>query len=307
MLKEETNLLDLDRIQRELTAKLDKMNKDIEILKYDLNSHIQLYEVTKDISKYLNEEDIFNIFKDKLNKFIVYRECLFIKKQTLDLEISEDDFIFKLNINDKILGYLVLKGCKSSIDKEKFSILAEQFLLTLKRAKLYQQVQELSIIDSLTGLFNRRYFLERLEEEIERTKKFSLYLSFLMLDIDNFKYYNDNFGHLVGDAILKNTSSVIKENTRHIDLVARYGGEEFAILLPETTKTGAYFAAERIRKNLEKQTIRAYDEELNITVSIGVASLPEDATTSLELIERSDKALYKAKRFGKNRVCIYKA
>lgn len=306
-LKEEAIFLDLDKIQKELDSKLNKIYKDIEAIKQNLESQVQLYEITKDVSKYLNEEDIFDVFKDKLNKFIYYKDCLFIKKQTLDVETKADDFIFKLTINDEVLGFLILKDCKSSLEQEKFSILAEQFLIALKRAKLYQKVQELSITDSLTGLFNRRYFLERLEEEIERTKRFGISLSFLMLDIDNFKYYNDNFGHLVGDAILRNIASVIKENTRQIDLVARYGGEEFAILLPETIKTGAYFAAERIRKNLEKQIIRTYDEELRVTVSIGVSSLPEDANTSLELIERSDIALYEAKRLGKNRVCIYKA
>jgi len=282
------------------------INKIIEGIKNDLQLQIQLYEASKKIYSFLEEDKIFSNFKEILSNFVGFKECLFIKKSSLDIEPKDTDTVFTLKSNSEIYGFLLLKGLISTEEKEKFYILAQQFLLSLRRAKFYQKVQELSIMDSLTDLYNRRYFLERLKEEINRANKLKLIFSLIMIDIDDFKKCNDSFGHLVGDYVLREVAKIIKENTRHIDLVCRYGGEEFCVLFPETTKEGASFAAERIRKNLENKTIEAYDEELKVTISIGVASFPEDGKTDAELIEKSDIALYIAKTKGKNQVYTYK-
>ena len=171
---------------------------------------------------------------------------------------------------------------------------------------MYETVEALAITDSLTGLYTRRYFFERLNEELNRSKKYGLRFSFLMIDIDDFKKCNDTHGHLVGDVILKDVSRIIKEGVREIDLVARYGGEEFSIILPETDKNGAMLAAERVRKKIDENVFKAYDEILKVTVSIGVSVYPEDGSDAGEIVERADKALYAAKNSGKNIVCEYK-
>jgi diguanylate cyclase (GGDEF)-like protein len=126
-----------------------------------------------------------------------------------------------------------------------------------------------------------------------------------MTDIDYFKIYNDRYGHLVGDAILKEVSASIKENVRQIDIVGRYGGEEFCIILAETGKEEAMQAAQRIRGAIEGKLIRVYDEYIKVTVSIGASIFPEHAKDADKLIDCADQALYKAKQAGRNRVTIY--
>ncbi len=252
----------------------------------------------------MKEEEVFEIFRDKLKTILNIKDCLFIKKPQIDYAAYKGDFVSKVRIDAKTVGFLIAKGIIKKEDEEILYILTQQFLLGLKRARFYRRVQELSITDSLTQLLNRRYFLERLDEEINRAREFNLEFSFLMVDIDHFKDYNDRFGHLAGDIVLRQTSRIIKKSTRQIDLVGRYGGEEFSILLPETSKQGAYLAAERIRKSLEAKKIKAYDESLNVTISIGLCSFPKDAKTEDEIIDKADLALYQAKNKGRNQVCI---
>ena len=125
-----------------------------------------------------------------------------------------------------------------------------------------------------------------------------------MVDIDHFKTFNDRYGHLVGDAILRSISDRIKENIRQVDLIGRYGGEEFSVILTETDKEGALLAAERIRRAVEANDINIYDESLKISVSIGIAVFPGDAVRPETLIEKADRALYQAKQTGRNKVCV---
>jgi len=128
-----------------------------------------------------------------------------------------------------------------------------------------------------------------------------------MIDIDYFKDFNDRYGHIVGDAILRELSRTIQENIRQIDLIGRYGGEEFSIILSQTDKDAAQFVAERIRLAIQDKRIRVYDEELKITVSIGISTYPYDGKGIERLIDKADSALYQAKQAGKNKVCAYKA
>ncbi|MDD2688563.1 MAG: GGDEF domain-containing protein, partial [Candidatus Omnitrophica bacterium] len=168
-----------------------------------------------------------------------------------------------------------------------------------------QRVQELTITDGLTQVFNRRHFLDRCNEELERSKKLRYCFSFLIVDLDYFKKYNDHYGHLVGDVILREVTKEIKENIRQVDFMGRYGGEELSIVLTETDKEKAGFAAERIRQAIESKSIRAYDEDLKITVSIGLATFPDDSPDIQGLIERGDEALYIAKEAGRNQVRVF--
>ncbi len=188
---------------------------------------------------------------------------------------------------------------------ERCGILVSQFALAIRRIRLYERVQELAIHDGLTGLFVRRHFLARLQEEMARAARRELSFAFLMVDIDHFKLINDHHGHLVGDAVLRELAALLRTQVREVDLLGRYGGEEFALGLPETDMAHAEMAAERIRRAVEQTTFRAYDEHLTMTVSIGVAAFPHDAVDVTELVEHADAALYKAKLGGRNRVCLF--
>lgn len=186
---------------------------------------------------------------------------------------------------------------------ENFTILASQFAIQFQKVILYEKVEEMSITDSLTEVSNRRHFLEKLSEELRRSMRHKSNLSFLMLDLDHFKEKNDMFGHLVGDVILKEVAVILKSNLREIDIIGRYGGEEFAIALAGIGRDGAHQVAERIRESIEGAVFKAYDEVVSSTVSIGISVFPDEGVDIDSLIESADKALYKAKETGRNRVC----
>lgn len=280
-----------------------RIKKDGDDLEKTFRDTETLYDITSEICKYLDIDKVFASFKEQVNRYINISECKFFKNET-DLPLDKNYIIIPLTVENKSIGFLLANGIKSE-DKDKFHILTQQFLLGLKRAFLYQKVQESAIMDDLTQVFSRRHSLERLKEEIERSNKFKYHISFLMVDIDRFKECNDRYGHLVGDGILREVSKTIKENLRQIDFIGRYGGEEFLIILSETDKMQARVASERIRQAIENKHIRIYDEDLRVTVSIGVSSFPEDGKQVEELIENSDAALYQAKVTGRNRVCLY--
>lgn len=282
--------------------RLKKGNSDLE---RSVEETTALYDITEDIFKSLDEEKIFALFKERINRYIKVETCEFLKENS-DLSLYKNHAVLPLMIKKKTIGYLVAVGVEDK-DLDKFQILAQQFLIGIKRAHLYQRVQELTITDSLTQVFNRRYFFERFNEEMARSRKFNLKLSFLMIDIDHFKEYNDQYGHLVGDGILKEITKTIKENMRQIDFIGRYGGEELSIILSETDKEQARYAAERIRQSIESKRISVYDEDLKVTISIGISSFPDDANEDSALIERADEALYQAKQTGRNRTCAYEA
>ena len=214
---------------------------------------------------------------------------------------SDRSFIALPLLSEKIpIGILTIVGAEEE-QTESFSILAEQLSLELKKINLYERVQELAITDGLTGIYVRRHFLERLNEELTRCKKRGFELSLLMIDLDHFKQCNDTHGHLVGDIALKEIAKIMREYVRQVDLVGRYGGEEFVIALPDTDKKSAMNVAERIRMSVEKHKFRAYDETIEMTISIGVANFPENGQDMVTLIDRADQALYKAKAEGRNK------
>ena len=128
-----------------------------------------------------------------------------------------------------------------------------------------------------------------------------------MVDLDHFKSFNDNYGHLVGDAILKEAAKIIQATIRQIDFLGRYGGEELSVILTETDKGQASLAAERIRQAVASKPFLVYDEGLKVTISIGISTFPEDAEKVSDLIDKADKALYLAKQSGRNKVCLYEA
>jgi len=186
-----------------------------------------------------------------------------------------------------------------------FSEVAEQVAIAIEKAIIYEKTKEASMRDELTRLYNRRYFFEYLEKESLRADRYNKNFSILMLDIDHFKNFNDKNGHIKGDNVLKQMAQLIGNKLRCSDVVARYGGEEFIILLPETQKKAAIIAAEKLRKAIEDFKYEGGENqpEGRLTVTIGVATWPDDAAFTSELIDIADKALYLGKKQGRNRVC----
>lgn len=226
---------------------------------------------------------------------------LVLSNRVIGVGILENFSLRGIESREKTAGRQVSEEEITSV----FSILMTQFALQMQKARLYEEVEKLSITDGLTQVSLRRYFLHRFEEELKRSRHHGLVLSFLMVDIDHFKNYNDKYGHLVGDAVLKEIAKMLREGVREVDFVGRYGGEEFCAMLPETHKKGAYEVAERVRWLVENCHFKAYDEETSLTISIGVSTFPADADTGQELIDKADAALLKAKESGRNRVYQY--
>jgi diguanylate cyclase (GGDEF)-like protein len=164
---------------------------------------------------------------------------------------------------------------------------------------IYERTERSAVTDGLTGLFNHAYFLQALRQEVLRSKRHGLKASLLLLDVDDFKRVNDELGHVEGDRALMRATAVIRDSVREIDVAARYGGEEFAVLLPDTSRLGAFVVAERIRARIEERFRRG---RANVTVSGGIAVYPDDAGTPADLIVQADAGLYRAKAAGTNRV-----
>ena len=289
---------DLEDLHRSKQAVIrDKERSAEEMLK-----NFTLYDITKEIAKTLHEEEAFNVFKQKLAQHLSCRECHYITKQ--QGQMIDGYFVYNLKSRGEEAGCIALKGI-SEEDQEKAVILGHQFALALQRIRLYEEIERLAITDSLSGVYTRRYFQERLEEEISRVKLRKTEVSLLMIDVDHFKSINDTYGHLTGDQVLREAGKLIRDNIREIDIAGRYGGEEFAVVLPESGTPGAIQAAERIRYAVEKATIHAYDANLKITISIGLATYPTDCTSISELFDKADWALYRAKNVGRNQVCAF--
>jgi diguanylate cyclase len=169
---------------------------------------------------------------------------------------------------------------------------------------LNRQLEKISRIDGLTGLYNRRFWEEQFVMEYKRDKRSESPSSLLMLDIDNFKKVNDTFGHPAGDEVIKKLANIIKKAIRETDIAGRYGGEEFAVILPDTPVANVEFVAERIRRLVEKCVV-VYDEDnISFTVSIGIAGFKHTYKDSTQWLDMADKSLYQAKAAGKNRVIL---
>ena len=208
-------------------------------------------------------------------------------------------------IHDEVIGVLaVFSQLKQAYHFDHLRVLttiADQAALALENARLY----ELATIDGLTGLFVRRYFDQRLVEELLRSERYGSHFVLGLADLDNFKQLNDSHGHQAGDVFLKKSSAILQKNMRDTDLAARYGGEEFAFILPRTQLSEAQKVAERICEEIASTDFSLDGEKIQLTISIGLAGFPESGEgKAVDVIARADKALYLAKREGKNRVIL---
>lgn len=219
--------------------------------------------------------------------------------------------VIPLSVDHKLIGVMAVgKKEPYSFGPKQLLILSSlggQAAVAMANSMLYKKIEKLAITDGLTKVYNHRYFYKLVEEEAERCRRYQTVFSLIMLDLDHFKKFNDKYGHRAGDTALFNVARVLKASTRTIDVVSRYGGEEFAIVLPETEPASARAVAERIRKSIYDGYFSVSENQppVHVTVSIGVATSPYDATDINELIEMADKALYYSKETGKNRVSVW--
>jgi diguanylate cyclase (GGDEF)-like protein len=211
-----------------------------------------------------------------------------------------------LTIANRTSGVLLVYRGKPFDDEERqiVEIFGAQVALLIGQLNAREQIQGLADTDDLTGIANKRHFRRQLPQEMERARVYSLPLSLLMFDIDDFKEINDNFGHTVGDVVLSELCGAVREMLRPPDLFARFGGDEFAIILPHTDLAGACAVAERILKTVRTLTIPADDEGMiSCSISLGIAGFRNSDAAAGDIIRRADEQLYEAKRAGKNRYC----
>lgn len=238
-----------------------------------------------------------------------YQVCQELKKEEKTKEIPIIMLTSKAEPSDKVRG-LELGALDYVVKPFDEGELVARVNIQLRLKQLYealqeknQQLEKLANRDGLTGLYNHRYFHEQLSKDFLRARRYHESLSCIFLDIDYFKKFNDTYGHQTGDIVLSTLGQVIRDTIRDSDFAARYGGEEFAIILYHTERQTALHVAERLRQTVEHCDVRDKDNVLRITISLGVATFPhEQIHNHRQIVECADKALYKAKKNGRNRV-----
>ncbi|MBI3583701.1 MAG: sensor domain-containing diguanylate cyclase, partial [Nitrospinae bacterium] len=267
------------------------------------------YEAAKDVTFKIGEgvsgivaqtgESILIQDVSKDERFLYYKGKLpdIGSFMSIPLRLSDGRIIGVLNIHKREVNAF------HENDKILFNAIANNVANAIERAKIHEKVQKESMFDYLTRLHTRKYFIESSHREHSKAERYGGVFSIIMIDIDHFKYFNDTYGHLLGDEALKKVASLLKSNVRQGDVVSRYGGEEFAMLLPGTDKDGATLNAEKLKTRVEKELVLEIGNSLEkITITAGVASYPEDGKTVEEIIAMADKFLYIGKEIGRNRV-----
>jgi len=314
---------DLNRnLQRRLTEihAVSDINEIIHsTLDFERVGHLVLEIVSKVID--LPASALFII--DKRRDETLYSASFGVTQELADAPVAAfyrrsdatDDMFACTTVLDR--GNLMVVFCASGERLERLSkedrlllaTVANDLTVAVENSELYKLTKKLSITDELTGLFNYRYLLQRMDEEIERARRFGRPLSLLMIDADDFKLYNDTHGHIAGDGALAELAGVLHSAVRDIDVVCRYGGEEFAVLLPETDSEGAFVTAEKLREAVAGHRFPdgEGDSSQRITISLGLTSFPRSAGDREALLRQADHALYTAKRTGRNRVKAWRA
>ncbi len=247
----------------------------------------------------------------KLRKVIISNDVEKDKRYIEGSKRTKAEIAIPLLYNDKLLGVLNIESNeKNTFSEEDVKILQSVANLlsgAVENALLYKKMEELAEKDELTGLYNYRVFRRELSKELSRAKRYGKVFSLAMFDIDYFKEYNDNNGHDVGNIALKKVGAILKKESRFTDLPARFGGEEFIVILPETSKDGAFKYAERVRKNVEETKFPGEEKQPNgkLTISGGVAEFPDDGSTPEQILKAVDVAAYKAKNSGRNCIAKY--
>lgn len=275
-------------------AAISGFNRQVRNLKFALNDkNAQLLSTValEGMPLRVTSENIHNYGHDPIVQFLKSKEMALVPLKSKD------------KVNGIILADNFITGEPITKDGMRMLImLSNQAGLAIENSRLYEMTELRAHLDYLTDLWNHGYFQYLLHSEWERAKPLGTPLSLIILDIDDFKIYNDALGHQAGDSALKDLAAILKRQCRKIDYACRYGGEEFAVILPQTDRREAFLIAERLRESIKNNPF-AQEEILpskKMTVSLGLATYPQDADSPAELISAADKALYQAKRSGKN-------
>lgn len=259
---------------------------------------------------YEKRGDLFDqwVIKNRKRLIVVdtHQDFRFDVKETARRETLRSLIVVPLLQEARVMGTLRINSSRpetfTNDDLRLLDAIATLASSALSNAMLYERTEELAIRDSLTGVYLRRYFFDRLKDQHRRALLTQRPLSLLMCDLDHFKECNDRYGHGAGDLMLVRFAKILQETSEHA-LVARYGGEEFSVLLPETSKQEAVRLADAIRNQVEQFPFQIRRERIRMTVSIGVATVPDETLDMETLVQKADAALYRAKREGRNRVC----
>ena len=288
-------------------------------LAQEINENVELDKILKEfyvkIVSYLGENRIFYIFlvtykkKDIINiiEYPKYKDIKdFVKKYLTEKEnimvLENSNLLFYEIYSDRYNYMLVIECAKDEFLISELNFFVSETKLGFVRAILFGEVEELSRIDGLTQLYLRRYFINRLNDELLRAVRYNTEFSLIMIDIDFFKKINDTYGHLAGDFILKQVAKVIKDVVGEKGLCARWGGEEFLVFIPYQSLESAKNLAEELKQRIETINFHYDDKIIKLTISCGISSFPQEGQQLQVLIETADKKLYKAKRSGRNKV-----
>jgi diguanylate cyclase (GGDEF)-like protein len=316
--------LDRSEIVSTVTGSMSKLTGSQAGVKFNLlikNEETQLFELAGDEA----QEKAMVSSAVKIYKNDPFDDWVEKNKYTLFIKNIEEDFRFKILRRDwikfksmisipliekeNVIGILKFFSAQPNVfdneDVRLLNYLGDIGTTAAQNSLLFQKTKDLAIKDGLTGLYMRRYFVEKIDEEIRRAKQLGVAFSFLMIDIDHFKDCNDTHGHPFGDKVLKILSEFLRDNLRDVDVIGRYGGEEFAVILPSTPYNGAMFVAERLRNSFEKLVINVNENEgIKITLSVGGVEYREGMKL-MEIINCADKALYHSKENGRNKVSFW--
>jgi diguanylate cyclase (GGDEF)-like protein len=326
-----TGLEATERARQELEQEIDRIHQ-LYVLGRELVEHIEMREVVEHLSRILlarpgmrsiamfsweksgwrplyfsNETEV-----DRWTEYIHSKRSLVWEKRFRSLPVADGDgehetVFWPVRLEKELLAAIILV-----VDKEKSRRYAEdgaffipQIALGLRRTRLFSEVRERSRHDGLTGLYLRRYFIERLQAEIQRGKRYRSHFALLMLDIDYFKQVNDTYGHLLGDKVLCTIARLLVDSVRPGDLVGRFGGEEFIILLPFASSEEALRRAQAIQRLLAQREFSSGKAAFRVTVSIGIGCYPQDGGKADELVAAADRAMYRVKEGGRNGIAFF--
>ena len=303
------------------------LDKVLEITGMDVTGIFLLDEKTKELvlranrgmsSSFVREIRVLSAGDGVLTQVLETGEPLLVENISLDhrfkhygakKERVQSFAALSIGAKEKILGVMGIGsyGYRVFSDWEvrMLGTIANQIGMAIENTQLYEHALELAFTDSLTGLYNRRYFMDQIEREFIRAQRSKAPLSLIMVDLDGLKEINDRLGHHVGDRFLKEVARIVKVNTRASDVAARWGGDEFMLLAPGTDSKSAGKIAERIRAQVEGYKMKLEGEEVGITVSAGIVSYPTHASSVSELVKKADDAMYSAKRGGKNQSSVF--
>ncbi|MCF8002305.1 MAG: GGDEF domain-containing protein [Halanaerobiales bacterium] len=272
---------------------------DVENIRQSKNRIIEIENNTYQLISQGRKKEAVNLLKS-WNYIKNHQELIKATEELTNLvdEHVQDNITFRKNII--LLTFLILFILFLILIYVWYKSVKTWYYNIRKRKEKEEEIIYLNYHDSLTDLYNRRYFMQAGKKEIERAKRYNEQLSLMMIDIDHFKNVNDTYGHLIGDEVLKSLASILKESVRNVDTVGRLGGEEFGIILPKSSLDKAKPVGERLRKNIEDNIFKFEEAKISITISIGITTYNQNTKNIDNLIHKADLALYEAKNRGRN-------